>query len=1354
MPRLRPALLALVLGLTPLAYAQRAHAQDWDVGPQRPQRPQRPPGVRRPPGTRPPGVRPPTVRPPTTPPSNPPPGIPVPAANVNERRERMIAHLLETVLRNPEDSEGPLPALLRLARERDGSIDRLLADVEQRAAAAPNNPSPSLLLGHLYRDAGRLDDALAAYTRAEALAPGSPQGPRARAQLLSRMDRRADARSAYDQALTHTSEPHAQAELLRALMDLALGLDDLDGARAYHQRLLGLERTSVAARRELAEALLARRRYVEAIAEYESVARALTGDNRVLPPVLRDLARAQLEAGQLDACLATLRRALGLAGGDAGVRRELYDLLREAHVRLHDVEAWVAELERAGAGDFDRAMLLARLHDELGHGDAAVAALRRAITLRPADIDAHVRLVQLLTQLARLDELLTARRRLVAIAPRNPDYVLDLAEELMRRGQRVEALRVLAQASARAGNDPDLHRRLALRYEQFGERDLAVREQEIAARQDPSPDSLGELADRYLERGDRERALGLVRRMTEGSRDPRDWCARAEWYAAQGMISEGVDVYREALHAYPDDLELHKGLAVLLERNRAFADAVAAWRRVLELARNDRDLRREARARIVNLWNLQGVLAAQAQALAHGFEQEPPDLEAGRDLAEAYLRLRRTEEAEQVLARLVSLDHGDVATMITLERVRVQRGDLSGAIEVLRRLVAADPSHAREWYQRIAQHALALHRDEEAIDSAAHAVQLNPDDAQAHLRLGELYRTRGDTDHAVASFRRALELNDRLFPTYFELADLYLGRDEPRDAVTLYRRVVRLAPDDELVARAGRMAIQVAPVAGVAPELERDLFAATVAAPTRVVLRRLLVDLYASLCRPLIAELRHGSPEVSARARESLQRLGTRALKPLLDALGDPDTAQQHIALDILGYLGNPNATAALLTVAEGTGEAELRREALRAAAALADPRTIPRLVALQNSQDGVLATLATYGLGRMRTPAALQATLRATRAELPDVRAMALLSLAGQRDPRARAALLAGLTASEDIVRAAAAWALRGTTDPTALAHLRASLRGPALLRAAAVDALASGATPTNTDTLARELAPGLFAPGDRIVRRVTARALVALAGGAPRVAPRALTDPAFGSSPRALLLAALDPADGPPLVGTEALVRFAETLAGSARSALTLQESLGVLLDALEGGAVSPLASAGEVGSSEAARSARGVILRAAAPSLASLVGVGDPAVRRRLVAVLEGLDEPSTTEALARAAADPDLATAEAALRALAGRAANADEALLRTLTGRCTPATPWRLRVAAVGALGHSPHPTARSALLAALGDDYAYVREAAVRGLRGRGADPAVREALQAVRDRDPDESVRTLAREALEGGGP
>ncbi len=1268
----------------------------------------------------------------------------------------MIAHLMDTLLRTPEDAGAAMPALLRLVRERDGSIDALVADLERRANGG-HAPEVWLVLGDVYREADRLDDAIRAYTRAESIAPASPAPPHALGELYRRMDRRTEARESLDRALGRTTDPHGQGEILRSLMALAVTLRDLASARGYHGRLVALDH-GVGVRRELADALLAAQQFSDAVTEYQSVARALAGDNRVLPPVLRDLGRAQLGAGQASEALATLQRALSLAGGDSGVRRDIYDAMAEAHEQLHDLEPWVATLEREGNGTFERSMLLARLHDQLGQTEAGITALRRAIGQRPGDLNAHLQLVEALTRAGRIEDLIAARRQVVALAPGNPGYVTALAELLVQNGRRAEALRMLAQASAHAGSDADAHSELAAVYARLGEDAQATREHELAARLDPdNPDTLGTLAERYLETGQRDRALATARRIMESSRDRARGATRlAEWYANHDMQPQAAEMYREALRLRPDSLDDHKGLAVLLEQSRAYEPAITEWRRVIELAGTDRELRREARSRIVNLWNLAGRLQGQLAALEHLFGATPPDLEAGRDLAEAYARLRRPEDSARVLRRIADLAPGDVGTLTALERLLAQRGELEPALAVLRRLVQADPGHARDWYQRLSQHALALHRDDEAIEYAAHAVQLNPDDAQGHLSLAELYRTRNDTGHAIASFRRALELNDRLFPTYFELADIYLGRDEPREAVQLYRRVLRLAPDDELVARAGRMAIQIAPAGAAVTELERDLAAASAAAPGRAVLHRLLVDLYAAMCRPLIHEVRHGTPAEAAQARTELTRLGSRALAPLLDALSSADAGQQRVALEILGYLGNPNAAGALLTVSEGNGDLDVRREALRAAAALGDPRSLPRLTALARSSDGTLATLATWGVARVRSPAAVTVLTRWLDADqASDVRVMAALGLAGTRDPRARQRLTAALDpAGDEAVQAAAVWALGGNGDLATGARLRAALSGSALVRAAAVAALAAG---PREQAPVGEISAALFSPVSPSLRRSAARALVRLAGGDRGDSARVFTDPALAHSGRGMLLALLDPPDGTP-DGGDALVRFAPEITRAARDALGLREGLFTVLDALaQPGRLAPLVTT--VDSREEVTSAASRITRDLSPDFAAVVGYPDPGVRRRVLRVLSASGTPVAGAALVLAVGDTDPGVSEAAVRALDAFTGPTPPGAAEALARRLGTEIPWTTRLAAAEALGRTGSAGATGALTAALASDpYAYVRTAAARALgalAARGTDPtavaAAVAALARAEASDADAGVRAAAREARAG---
>ncbi len=1373
---------ALSLGSVPAA------AQDWDVGPTRPTRPVRPtrPATTRP--VRPAAPRP--VRPATATPTV-TPAAPGASDDDAARRARTLAHLMETVLGDPAEAEAALPALVRMVRERDGNVDGLVRDLEQRAVG-PRRLAGMLALASIERLGGRFD---AAEQRLRALLddPAGRRDPTPRlrlADMLRGLGRHADAlpllREAWERREggdgARALRRDEQTELLRALRDTALAQDDLEGAREAHRRLVALSPGSAGVRRELADALLARQRHAEAAVELEALARALAGDNRVLPPVLRDLGRAQLRAGQAEAAERTLRRGLGLAGGDAGVRRELYDELTEVFARTQRLDAWVAELSRGGATTYERAMLLGRLLGDQGRADAADAAYQRAIALRPQEVDAHLARIQLLAQSGQVEALLAARRRLVAAAPRNPAYVVDLADELVRAGRRDEALAALNAASARSPGDSEMHERLALAFARLGEPARALRETELVARADPNdPAALEALGERLLEAGDRARALATWARIRQAARDPaRGAAAVAEVYARHDMVAEAIAAWRDAITGRPDEVDYHKGLAVALEAARQLGEAEAAWRRVIALARDDRELRREARARIVTLWNAQQRLPAEVSRLEAAFGSDPPDLDAGRDLAECYARLRRPDDAERVLVRLQTLDPRDTDTLVALERARTQRGDIAGAMAVLRTLAESDTRRAREWYQRLAQHAQSLHRDAEAVEFAARALQLNPDDAQGHQRLGELYRARGDLTAAAASFGRALRLDDRRFPLYFALADLHLARGEAAEAVALYRTVIRLAPDDDLVARAGRLATQIALAEGLTADLERDLGTAAAAAPGRAVLRRLLIGLYVGLVRPLVDAARHGDAETATAARAALVRHRARALKPLLDALSEPDPTLQRAGLDLLGALGNPNATAALLALAErtaapdgGAASSEFRRRAMRAAAMLADPRATPRFIGLLRSDDGVVAALAAWTLGRIDTPAAraaLVATLRDANARW-ELRAAAALGLGRDRAPgtvvllRQIALCDPQRTAPQGCpgplapgLQGAALAALGPHLDAAALPAVHAALaRNDVWIRLGALTAL--GRVTRARDAAAQEAVrwtfhgDGGWSQGTPRVREAAMGALALLTAGDP-VAHWAETtrDIAWAEHPLRLLGAL-----SAPTLSRAVRVRTAEThaaaLATAAREAARDPSGRGAVLETLERaeGLAPWIATDLSPDEARALATVRATVRAAVAPTLAATVRGGDVTQRQRLARVMAHDPSPEARSTLLGLAEDADPAVAETALAGLTPQGDAVPRVISLAQTGFS-----WAVRVAAVDALARAEGPAITPALAqCALHDPFAAVRLAAVRALVQRAPRaPEARAALDTVRAADADRSVRDAAVVAREGHAP
>ncbi|MEZ4325939.1 MAG: HEAT repeat domain-containing protein [Polyangiales bacterium] len=1314
-----------------------------------------------------------------------PAGQPSGGAPDAERTETLIARYRAILESDPRETFA-FQRLMDLYRERDGSVDRFQADLLAEVAADEREYPARMLLGHLYKAQQRRAEALRMYREAAVLRPNDPAPHGAEGRLAAAGGDVPAARTALARALTLTREDQARRELHEELAQLALSASDFDEAAAHYGELARGADAGIYQRTAYARALLSAGHHERAIAEYERVVAALRGDNRVLAPVLRELGQAQLAAGQVDEAIATFQRALRVAGRESGVRAEIYDGMVDAYRRSDRLADLISELEGSGQGGFEALELIARLHDELGHEEEALAAYRRALGSNPRHIDTRVRLAQLLARSGRLTEVIAEYRQLIRSAPREPRFVVELAQLLMQTGQRDEALQLAARSSRQFGSDPAVHEALAELYTRWGEVELAQREVEQLVRIDPSdPAHLIALGEQQLDQGDEAGAVRTWQRILSAEPDrARAYATLAGVYADHAMDSRAEEAYREALRLAPTDVDNARGLATVLERplegessqQRAARDmeAIEVWQRVIGLDGVERAARREARRRVVAIYARRRLLPAQLTAWGAAFEANPPDLEAGRYLSEAHLQRRPRDlpAARATLARLIELAPGDVESLIALERVHVVEGDRAAAISVLRRLVEADARRAPRYLQQMAEHAHALYRDEDAVAYAAEAVQRSPDDAEGHRRLGDLYRSRQDTAHAIESYRRAIELNERLFTTYFQLAELHLAEGDSRAADALLRRVVRSSPDDELVSQAARVSMQINLGEGTLEVLEQELLPMALAHVQRPVFRKLVVDLYDQMTSPWI-QLASSSGPSRERAEADLHRLGARAIKPLLEALADDDPRQQRIAVEILGHLGNPNAAGPLLALAENAErDGDLRMRALTGAGAVAPESLAPRFAALATGPESRLRATAAWSLARMGGRRAAP-VLRSLLGEGDrSVRAFAALGLGRIRELGAAAALRTLLVDDPDpSVRACAAWALGrlGQTDdvPALVTSLRNA--GEALLARASAHALGQVGSPDARDALAY--------------------ALFDTAEGQHQAAAQALRAP---HDPAAL--SALGPFPVPQ--GVAAASEYLPLLldiaaAGEAVELEPLRDALvGAAQDALHGpvesvrGALALLAASPQVAAADArptiglgmltrdlgrwesgtrarASTALEALGAALVEDIAAVSRHPDRTVREGALAVLARLTGDLAEQALVAALGDDEPTVVGAALRVLRDRPPTAQTVAQVTQLANEHAHWPTRLEAAhtlASYASGAAPGPALTAAQRAQVvsqlaelltNDRYAFVREAAAQGLGGADS-PSAHAALERARDHDADERVRRAATVALQ----
>lgn len=1271
----------------------------------------------------------------------------------------LAARYLKILLRDP-GQRFARERLFELRRARDRGLDKLADELRAMVGPDRRGAAASALLGHVEAARQRPAEAEAAFRAAMQLAPKSPAPLRALAELARGQDRLPEARALLETALGLVKGTEL-GMLLQELADMALAQQDFDAARGYFDRVAVRGKGSIHARTAMAQALGAHGEHARAVAEYQRVLRSLHGDTRVLAPVLVELARAQSAAGDPGAAIETLDRAEAAAGARPGLRHEIRELLVAAHRQAGSLATYAEALVERGGDGFAMQALIGRLSEELGQPDAAVAAYRRALKRRARDEDTHLRLIRILSRQGDAAELVAAHRALVKAAPREPRHVLALAQLLMESARRPEALKQLAAGARRFRRDVGYHRGAYALYERWTEVALATRALRTLVRLEPrEPSHLVVLGEHLQSHGDSQGARVSWKRIVQVDRDrARAHATLGGVYLEHDLIVEALAAYTEAVKRRPQALAYVRGLAEALERAHRGVQAVEQWQRVLELSGDDRSLRREARRHIVDIWHGRGELESKLSHFERAFgwsarrgviPVDNPDLEAGRFLAEGYARLakrrrrgrtagdqRYARAADAVLARVVELSPQDVETLLALERSLAGRGDIAGAIDVLKRLAQADPAGTKDYLARMAKHALSLYRDTDAVEYARRAVELNPSDAIAHRRLGDLYRGRQSTADAIRSYERAVELEPRLFAVHFDLAELYLAAGEPQRADRLLRIVIRTAPDGELVMRAARSAIQLGVAHHGLSSLEQELLPLALGHHHRPVFRRALVELYDAHARPLVYRSR-GDGLAAVAARQALVDIGRRAVKPLLEALADEDPAQRRVAIDILGYLGNSHAAAPLLRAAEQAGPMEVRLRALRAAAAVATPALVGRLAELASGSQRRLRAAATWGLARAGGQAAATELRRLLTSSTPTVRGYAILGLGfiggHGGDALARrllesdrsgfvrgcAALTLGLLRSEsDVARLGSA--LRVRTGPEAVAAASAlgfipSQRAievlasavfvpDAQLRVAALTALSRSLSEATAPTVARLPAPRPRAQ----LRWLTDRLVVGGHGSLPSPLPRGLLGAMSGAGSAAL--------SGPV-------------------------ESVRAVLSVLESPQLSP--------------SLRGELVAVLVAPLSELATHPEPAIRARALRALSGADAPQLPDAVLAGLRDDVGEVVQAALSSIADGATPHSGPVLERLRELAETAPSWSQRRAAVRILARvvATDADARTVLAGRLLDDpYAFVREEAATALAHAGHSAAVEPLRSAVlRDKSP--HVRASAARALSAVDP
>lgn len=1280
----------------------------------------------------------------------------------------VVARLKGILARNPSDADA-LAKLLTMYR-RYRTVALLRGEYEAALARKPDDWATLVVLGRIARGQGDDAAALTHLERAAALKDDAAVSLELGA-LLRAAGKPAEARGAFDRALAApgAGKP-VRMRALRALADLALAAQDVDGARRYFEQYIALDPGNAALRLELGDALVTAGRHDDAIAVYEDAEKRLAGDPARRVEVVARLGQALEQKGDDQLAIAAYRRAIKLVPRGYYLEVELTARIVDIHRRKQTLPELVEHYEREwpegrrGHFEWDT---LARLYEETGAQDRAVAAYKKAVGKAPHELETQRRLIQLLEAVGREQEALAQFEVVVRVAPGDARFQIELAERYWRSGADKKALETLRRMESRFPGDAGAQSAIADLYLRWGKDDLALAALERLARLEPDdPAHLVTLGEQYYQRGQKDKAMATWKRIAN-TRTAAGYARLADVLAEHDAPAEGLVYYARALKLEPKNPELYKGRAQLHERQKQFAEAIADWEQALALwtKPSDRSARRDARRRIVAVlmrWDSGRRAREHVDRWLVAFRKTPPDLDAGHFLAAYYEHPTRSMKAEHraTLERLHQLAPDDQDTIQELVKAYTAVQQWDKAIAKLERLAALAPAREREVYGQIAEIMTKARRDDEAILWAQKALAKSPNDPVAYTRLAERYFEMNNFAEAARNYEQAIALDPRNFKAHFELADIYDLLNHHDKAIELYRRVLRQSTDDEQLVRAGKRAIVLAEAEGSLGELEKVVAPLSTILAHKPVYRRILVELYDHYVGPLEERSRRGPPEVRAAARAELERLGRGGMKALLDALADEsDPAQRAIAVAVLGHLGNPAAALPLVRVAKlepapvdpgaprvvGTLtpslDLEARVAALVAAGRLGDPRTVSETLPLTRHADVSVREAAVYTLGRAADARALPALLGALEDARPSVAALACLGLGRLGDGRARAAVAqrALHARTPDLVRAACAF---GLADDGAAA--RTPLEAALADNAGETQRVAAWALGELGD---RRALPALWSAYFRRVGgdRATIAWAIARLGGEARRAAAALPDVTSypmraGKLDLAALVRELPGELEPAPIPATALVGHEAAIAQAIRASLASHrdEALSVLTDLDAGDAGLGLGAITGAAPAPAVAAALELIGRAIAADVIARVGDDDVKVAARALAVAAKIGGPEAAAVIERSLAAPShlvRATAARAVVTLARRGPLPPS--LRAALVAQLAAADYEDRQEAAIALGQLGAASDVPALIGALRDPWAYVRDAAAQALGELRAGAAVPALLEATADTNP-----------------
>ena len=254
------------------------------------------------------------------------------------------------------------------------------------------------------------------------------------------------------------------------------------------------------------------------------------------------------------------------------------------------------------------------------------------------------------------------------------------------------------------------------------------------------------------------------------------------------------------------DVQERRNLGVAFYRTGLLEEATREFRYVLEVRPGDAT----SRAHLALIDLREGRNRDAVRLIKRLVEDAGPSYAAFVNLAFAFERLDRLEEAELVLDEAENLRPGTFKVALARGIIRLRAGNTSGARDAFaeaRARVEGDAAPPAIWFHYAALAEALAGNLEQAESLVREGREAHPSSAPLHLLAGLIAERRGNLAEAESAYRQAAEEDPSLAQPHKSLGDLAYKQKLFDDALEHYERAARVAPElgDDLYTKLGNL---------------------------------------------------------------------------------------------------------------------------------------------------------------------------------------------------------------------------------------------------------------------------------------------------------------------------------------------------------------------------------------------------------------------------------------------------------------------------------------------------------------------------------------------------------------------